>query len=62
MAIDLNQKIKAGHDFGKPYIIQGMKQGFAQLKEAAAKSNTIADDLLLDDLEESFQKPCEPPA
>ena len=60
MAFDLNEIIKAGHEFGKPYIIKGMQVEFAKLKEMAKKTGTIADDLLLGDLEESFQKPCQP--
>lgn len=60
MALDWNKVIEEGHKVGKPFIIEGMKKGIAKIDGIVAESGTIADDLLWQDLKESFQEPCNP--
>ena len=62
MVLDFNELITVAHSVAKPYIIQGLKKGIEKVDETVAKTGTVADNLLWEDLKESFQKPCEPPA
>jgi hypothetical protein len=62
MVLDFNELITVAHSVAKPYIIQGLKKGIEKVDETVAKTGTVADNLLWEDLKESFQKPCDPPA
>jgi hypothetical protein len=64
MALDINVNdlLEKVHVFAKPYIVEGMKKGIVKIDETLANTGTVADNLLWEDLKESFQKPCEPPA
>ena len=55
MSLDWNKVIEEGHKVAKPFIIQGMKKGIVRVDEMVAESGTIADDLLWQDVKESFQ-------
>jgi len=57
MAVNWNQAIEAGHKVASPYIIQGMKKGIEKVNEIVKESGTILDDLIWQDLKDSFQKP-----
>jgi len=57
MALDYNGLIEKAHQVAKPYIIQGMKAGIAKVDEEVAQTGTIADNLLWQDVKDSFQKP-----
>jgi hypothetical protein len=60
MAFDVNDLLEKVHVFAKPYIVDGMKKGIVKIDETLAKTGTVADNLLWEDLKESFQKPCPP--
>ena len=55
MSLDWNKVIEEGHKVGKPFIIQGLKKGIEKIDTIVKESGTIADDLLWQDVKESFQ-------
>ena len=55
MALDYNGLIEQAHKVAKPYIIQGLKKGIEKVDETVAATGTIADNLLWEDVKESFQ-------
>jgi ABC-type molybdate transport system permease subunit len=57
MALDINGLIEAAHTVAKPYIMQGLKKGIEKIDETVAQSGTVADNLLWQDIKESFQIP-----
>jgi hypothetical protein len=57
MALDINGLIEAAHSVAKPYIMQGLKKGIEKIDEVVAGTGTIADNLLWQDVKDSFQVP-----
>ena len=59
MALNWNYVIEEGHKVGKPFIIQGMKAAIVKIDGIVKESGTILDDLMWQDLKDSFQKPAD---
>ena len=57
MALDMNLLVEAAHKVAKPYIMEGLKKGIDKVDEIVAASGTIADNLIWDDVKESFRVP-----
>ncbi len=62
MALDINSLIEAAHQVAKPFIMQGIKKGIEKIDDVVAKTGTVADNLIWQDVKESFCEPCDPPA